>query len=365
MAESADGGSQPYQLPVQSTRRLPSSPSSAANATAGSPSVAAPHQQLQTPATPNNAAIGTEAALWLDTSNSQTATAGTVTQTAGEVLLTSPQITAELPLGDSFDTVELPPPVADSLPAEVEVLATPALGENPPLEDEVARWYEYPWRWMTQGWKNHAEFGLDGSDGNSDTLAVQTGLELKRKTGTHTLGIDLEYRQASNRNMTTEDNGRFNLDLDRKVGESSWSMFGKLGLEWDQFKAFNIRVNMNSGVGYHWIRNDQTSLISRFGAGASREFGAPIDEWKPEAVFGLEAEHQLTKRQKLKGKVEYFPAWERFSDYRLVSDFAWEMLLDGSENLSLKLAATDRYDSTPQGARPNDLYYSMLLLYKF
>ena len=29
------------------------------------------------------------------------------------------------------------------------------------------------------------------------------------------------------------------------------------------------------------------------------------------------------------------------------------------------LAATDRYDSTPQGAKANDIYYSLLLLYKF
>ena len=48
-----------------------------------------------------------------------------------------------------------------------------------------------------------------------------------------------------------------------------------------------------------------------------------------------------------------------------VTDLAWEILLNDSENLSLKLAATDRYDSTPQGAKPNDIYYSLLLLVKF
>lgn len=245
-----------------------------------------------------------------------------------------------------------------------EKLSSQSAIETPPLQEEVVRWYDYPRRWM-RGWNSHAEFGLDGSSGNSDTLALQTGLELKRKSKQHTLGIDVDYRQASSRNVTVEDNGRFNVDYDYLFKATPWSGFAKYGMEWDKFKAFDLRLNLNGGIGYFWIRDDVTTLVTRFGAGASKEIGAPVDDWIPEAVFGLEAERQLTSRQKIKGKVDYFPAWENFDDYRLVTDLAWEILLDGSDNLSLKLAATDRYDSTPQGARPNDLYYSMLLLYKF
>ncbi len=39
-------------------------------------------------------------------------------------------------------------------------------------------------------------------------------------------------------------------------------------------------------------------------------------------------------------------------------------LLDEEANLSLKLSAQDRYDSTPNGLRPNDINYSILLLWK-
>ncbi len=214
-------------------------------------------------------------------------------------------------------------------------------------------------------WDSHAELGLDGSSGNSDTLALQTGLELKRKTDLQTFAIDMDYRQASNRNVTTEDNGRLNIDYDRLLKGTPWSTFGKFGIEWDKFKSFDLRLNLNGGVGYYWVRQDDANLITRFGSGASREFGAPDDDWVAEVVFGIDADKQLNSRNKLKAKVDYFPAWEDFSKYRLVADFAWEILLDDSENLSLKLAATDRYDSTPQGAEPNDVYYSLLLLYKF
>ncbi|MEM1069771.1 MAG: DUF481 domain-containing protein, partial [Planctomycetota bacterium] len=257
-------------------------------------------------------------------------------------------------------------------PQDLEILPDPADDQllsqqptqDPPLQDEVVRWYDYPRRWMS-GWDSHAEFGIDGSDGNAVTLALQTGLELKRKSERSTLAVDIDYRKATNRNATVEDNGRFNIDYDYLFADSPWSGFAKYGMEWDRFKAFDLRLNLNGGIGYFWIRDDRTTFVTRLGAGASQEIGAPIDDWIAEAVFGLEAERQLTARQKIKGKVDYFPAWEDFDDFRVVTDLSWEILLDGSENLSLKLAATDRYDSTPQGAEPNDIYYSMLLLYKF
>ncbi len=265
---------------------------------------------------------------------------------------------------------DLQPPILPSQPDPNSFEETLNLADDgtsadvAPLETETIRWYQYPARWM-KGWNSNAELGIDGSSGNAETLALQTGLEIKRKTDIYTFAIDFDYRQASSRNVTTEDNGRLNTDYDRLIGDTKWSLFAKSGLEWDKFKAFDLRFNVNGGIGYHWIRTDDASFVTRFGAGASKEIGAPDDAWSPEAVFGVDAERQLTPRQKLKGKVDYFPAWENFSDYRLVADASWEVLLDGSDNLSLKVAATDRYDSTPQGARPNDVYYSLLLLYKF
>ena len=251
-----------------------------------------------------------------------------------------------------------PTPMSERIEEGVQI-------DTPPLEEVTKRWYQYPWRWIPSGWQNHAEFGLDGSQGNAETLAMQVGAETKRKTDTYTLAFDIDYRLATNKRTNTENNGRYNVDYDRFVKGSPWSAFGKLGLEWDEFKPFDLRVYLSSGVGYHWIRNERTTLVTRFGAGASREIGAPIDDWIPEALFGIEGERQLNKRNKFKGKVDYYPAWEDFSSYRVVTDLGWEVLLDDADNLSLKFAVTDRYDSTPQGARPNDFYYSVLMLVKF
>jgi putative salt-induced outer membrane protein YdiY len=154
-------------------------------------------------------------------------------------------------------------------------------------------------------------------------------------------------------------------DFERFLGDSPWTFFVKNGLEYDEFKAFDVRYNINSGLGYSFFRTDDLTLTGRFGAGASHEFGGPDDVWVPEALFGSDYEHQINQRNKLIAKIDYFPEWANFSNFRLVSDVAWEYLIDDDGNLSVKLGANDRYDSTPNGRRANDVNYSALLLYKF
>ena len=104
-------------------------------------------------------------------------------------------------------------------------------------------------------------------------------------------------------------------------------------------------------------------MLGRFGAGASREFGGEEDTWAPEALFGLEYDYQITKTQRLTTKLDYFPEWERFHQYRVVLDVGWEIQLDRPRNTSLKFTLLDRYDSTPNGAIPNNLNYGVLLVW--
>ncbi len=349
----------------------PGAPTTDAIATTSNPTTAVP-PRYTLPVDPAAVAASAEQSMsadvaWLETFASSdaiakktpaaptvaTSTDGTIAQVAAQV----PMLEAPINLG-VIEEGQL-----DSITQRIA--SGEAIDTDAPLQQEVTQWYQRPWIWMTTGWTNHAELGLDGSKGNAETLSITTGIDMKRKTDYYTLGIDVDYRQASNRSAITQDNGRMNIDYDRIIADSKWTAFGKFGMEWDKFKAFDLRLNANAGLGYYWIKDDKGLLITRFGSGVSKEIGAPDDAWVPEAVFGVEAERQLTERQKIKGKIDYFPAWNDFANYRLVSDVSWEILLDGVDNLSLKLSATDRYDSTPQGALPNDIYYSALLLYKF
>lgn len=249
---------------------------------------------------------------------------------------------------------ELPPSVFDP-PKTVEVIEEPA----GPI------WY-YPWTWFPRdGWKNSAELGINGSAGNAESFSFQTGGRFKRKTDFSLIDFRITHNRTEANGVETQNNALANADFERFFGESRWTYFVKNGLEYDEFKAFDVRYNINSGFGYSFVDTDAATLKGRFGAGASREIGGPDNAWVPEALFGADYEHQLNPRNKVIAKIDYFPEWAAFENFRLVADVAWEYLIDEEGNLSLKLGANDRYDSTPNGRRPNDVNYSALLLYKF
>jgi putative salt-induced outer membrane protein YdiY len=236
--------------------------------------------------------------------------------------------------------------------------------EAVPATEEVV-WYN-PWSWIPKdGWSNSAELGTNGSAGNAESFSFQAGTRLKRKTDFTMFDVRLTHNRTTANSLETQNNALLYADFERFLGKSPWSLFVKNGLEYDEFKAFDLRFFLNSGIGYNFYNTSDLKLTSRFGAGTSREFGGPDERWVPEALFGLDYEHQITKRNKLIAKVDYFPEWTDFDNFRLITDVSWEYLLNQDGNLSMKLGALDRYDSTPNGRKPNDVNYSALLLYKF
>ena len=151
--------------------------------------------------------------------------------------------------------------------------------------------------------------------------------------------------------------------VDRLLGESPWTLFFLNQDIYDEFQAYDLRVALNSGVGYQFIENESRNLTGRFGAGTSREFGGPDNAWAPEALFGLDYDHKITSMQRLTAKIDYFPEWDDFNRYRVVTNLGWEIDLDQPRNLSLKFSVIDQYDSTPNGAEPNEINYAVLLIW--
>ena len=133
---------------------------------------------------------------------------------------------------------------------------------------------------------------------------------------------------------------------------------------YDEFQAYDVQVNANGGVGYRLVDESWLSMIARFGGGGSQEIGGTNEDWVPEALIGFDYEQQLFSSHKCYATIDYFPAWDNFNNYRLVTDVGWEIELMKPSNLSLKLSATQRYDSTPNGADPRIVNYSVLLLWK-
>jgi putative salt-induced outer membrane protein YdiY len=214
-------------------------------------------------------------------------------------------------------------------------------------------------------WEGSFELGLDGTSGNTQAFNLRFGVDAKRETDLNRITLDLDYRKNTTNDIETANRSLFDWRYEYLFPESRWTAFLHGTLEYDEFQVFDLRVTSDLGLGYRLIETEQTKFSARFGSGFSHEIGGPDDSYVPEAVFGLDFERQLNKRQKITLSSEYTPDMTGFGDFRLQSRASWEALIDEQMNLNLKLSVLDRYDSTPNGAKPNDLDYSAVLLWKF
>ena len=254
------------------------------------------------------------------------------------------------------DELQLLPPI-DAAATDIGV------GEEIIVENTGPIWYS-PTAWFTSPlWENSIELGINGSEGNAESFSILAGGKLKRESDASVLGLDISYGKTKSGGVETQNYALSNSRWDWKLNDR-WFLYNKNTIEFDKFKAFDMRLVLSGGLGHHIIKNDATTLTGRLGAGASREFGGPADDWTPEANVGLDFEHKINKFQKINGVVDYYPSWEDFADYRLVSKIDWELLLSEDANLSLKIGAIDRYDSTPNGNVANDIDYYATLLWK-
>ncbi len=252
----------------------------------------------------------------------------------------------------------VPPPGAEVVPpGEVAaVLAQPVLAET----DDV--FVDSGW-WQWSPWEVSFEIGSNGSEGNTKTFNLWAGADATFETDLRKITLDIDYKRETQDSASI--GNRFFGDGRHEwfLGDSPWTIFLHGTYELDQFQAFDSRVTGDGGVGYSFISTELTELKGRVGLGTSREFGGPEDTWLFEGVFGFDFERQLSKRQKLVLTTEYFPEWQDFDNYRVVSKADWEMLIDQESGLSLKLGVVNRYDSTPNGAKPNNLDYRAVLVW--
>jgi hypothetical protein len=259
-------------------------------------------------------------------------------------------------------STETLPITADATPGEVAA-EVEAAGAG--IIEERPKWYERAFLLVPAPWDTGVELGLNGSAGTNDSFSLRTGGYIKRSSRFSKLDVSTYYNRTGSGGDVTQNNAQFDFRNDWLLDEASpWTLFVTNTAFYDQFKDFDLQTNADLGVGYRVFHEPGLEFITRVGGGTSREFGGPDDRWVPESLFGFEYSQQLNATQKFYGKLDYFPEWDQVGEFRLVADTGWEVVLVQPSNLSLKISATDRYDSTPNGADPHLINYSVLLLLK-
>ncbi len=214
-------------------------------------------------------------------------------------------------------------------------------------------------------WEGSIEFGLNGTSGNSDTLSIKAAGNAKFEDEWRKHTFSITHVNTQQDGVNTAENTIGDIRGEWKFPPGPWSLYVHEMTELDEFKNFDARVAIDAGVGYAILNNDYTKLSTRAGGSTSREFGGSDDEWVPELAFGLDWRWNLSKTSKINVTVDYFPEIGDFENYRMNTKADWETVLNADWGMSMKLGIFNRYDSTPNGAKPNDLNYSVTLLWSF
>jgi putative salt-induced outer membrane protein YdiY len=268
------------------------------------------------------------------------------------------ELPAPTPLLEELQAEELPPPESAA--------ADPAVAAAAP---EVIVIPEAAWDfWSPQfwdPWEGSVELGLNGTEGNTQTFNVRFGFKAKHKTEYLVRSLEFTSIQKTASGVTTANTALLDGRIEWPMPKSRWNYYIHGLTEYDEFKAFDYRISADTGPGYEFIQTPWTTWIGRGGVSASHEIGGPSDKVNPEVALGSEFKHRFNEMHSINAKVDYYPNVTEFSDFRLNSQAGWEIALSKVWGLSLKLSVIDRYDSTPQGAKPNDLDYSTLLIWVF
>ncbi len=214
-------------------------------------------------------------------------------------------------------------------------------------------------------WSGGVELGANGATGNSENFKVHFGSNTKHETPDHIWLADLLYVFANSDAKRTENRALGKTRYEWLFPDSAWSWFGNLEVEYDEFKAYDVRLAAHLGVAYLFLKSDSTLVKGRVGAGASREIGGPENRFTPEALLGFDFEHKFAERHKIKASGDLFPDLHDWGEFRAEARAAYEILIDPDWNLTFRIGAYDRYDSTPEGKKRNDLEYFAVLVWKF
>jgi hypothetical protein len=215
-------------------------------------------------------------------------------------------------------------------------------------------------------WTGSIELGLNGATGNVERFSGRGGIRGERRTDLNQSLAEFTYIYARTDGDTSQNEAHLVLRNDRLFVDSPWRLFGLGFIDYDELKDWDFRTAGFLGVGYAFVEDDRTQVVGRVGAGLMREWGGGENAIVPEGLLGLDVEHQLTERQRIVGSIDFFPDLREIGPYRFLAKAAWEILVDPEVNMSLRVGAESRYDSSPgAGLKRHDLDYFAVLVWSF
>lgn len=197
--------------------------------------------------------------------------------------------------------------------------------------------------------------GYEMTQGNTDTAQFQGDFLYNRNR----LWID-EWTLKANgvKSYANDESTAQRYETSLRYGHSLTKElydFVRVAAEHDYFQNVKIRVIPTAGLGYWFVDDERSKLLTEAGTGYEYEVLRPEGSEGTWILHGrLMASRQVTEKLKALADVYFFPETLDFGNYRIQADAGLEYALNS--RWLLKFEVQDRYRSEPPGgSKRNDL----------
>ena len=207
-------------------------------------------------------------------------------------------------------------------------------------------------------WSLRLHFGIDGQTGNTDRVATNGRMEIKRVTETDRLLIYAQGRSSRENGQDTvkEVLGGLNLEVDI---DERWYSYGRTEIEFDKFEDLDLRTSVSGGLGYFVTREADEEFKVRAGFGFVHEsFDSGASDDQAVADLGWDYRKDVAPWLLFTHSVTLYPTFEDIKDIRAVMENAAEIPLSTDDNWKLRIGVRNNYDAMPErGIDRLDTYY--------
>lgn len=226
-------------------------------------------------------------------------------------------------------------------------------------------------------WTGTFDLGFAQTQGNTDTKTFTLGANAVRATSRDKIIVNYteiySSSNASGTSLTTANAKRGGIAYNLNVAPKMF-VFGLVNLENDEFQHLDLRFAPAGGVGYHAIKNANTTLDLSLGASLDKEFfsaplGSPagtagVTHSYAEVLFGEELNHKFSKTFSMHENLVMFPNLSSVGEYRMNFDISAVAAI--KKWMGFHVSASDRYLSNPlPGLKTNDILFTTGLRFTF
>lgn len=229
-----------------------------------------------------------------------------------------------------------------------------------------------------RGWDRSVEFGFNGSSGNSDSIGINAGTRLFGEGKWYRARFRGQYFFASQRAVTeatkikTTNNAFVDYRQDFLIfGDAPFFVWVNARYDYDEFQDFENRFTGQGGAGWEIYNNDTIVWLWNLGAGVNYQ-GGVINDAIGEFTTGMDFSWNIMEGQVFRADTYYYADFERWSDYRIISNAVYELSLGWLDGLALNAGLKNEYrnEVTPPQApnlrnENNNLQYFGGLTYNF